>query len=383
VSFVGAAALLRPPEQGLDYIRGDRAAELRLEPGGLTARDGLIAALEDDPGARLLVDARGCTLLPGLIDCHTHLPFAGWRAEEYERKVRGASYEEIARAGGGIAASARALRETADGDVLAQSRALAQEMLAAGTTTFECKSGYGLSLEGELRALRLAGELDAEVEQSTTSTALLAHAVPEGHSGDSWMDAVEAMLPAVAKAGHVSALDIFVESFAFTNQHLERMGELAARSGWYLRCHVEQLGTHRSVPVALASGARSVDHLSQLHPDVPRRGAPCARTGAARRRCDRRARDRRKSRDLAGGVAAAGDRAGRAALRAEHARGACGDDAERGVGARAGGRPRLARGGQAGRRDPSRRRRRTRRLPLRAQPGGRGIHRGSARLHQA
>jgi imidazolonepropionase len=267
VSFVGAAALLRPPEQGLDYIRGDRAAELRLEPGGLTARDGLIAALEDDPGARLLVDARGCTLLPGLIDCHTHLPFAGWRAEEYERKVRGASYEEIARAGGGIAASARALRETADGDVLAQSRALAQEMLAAGTTTFECKSGYGLSLEGELRALRLAGELDAEVEQSTTSTALLAHAVPEGHSGDSWMDAVEAMLPAVAKAGHVSALDIFVESFAFTNQHLERMGELAARSGWYLRCHVEQLGTHRSVPVALASGARSVDHLSQLHPD--------------------------------------------------------------------------------------------------------------------
>ncbi len=278
VSFTGADQMLRFPEEGLEYIRGGQTAELRLEPGALTVRDGRIAALEHDPDSELVVDATGCTLLPGLVDCHTHLPFAGWRAGEYERRVAGAPYAEIARAGGGIAASGRALREAADEAVLAQSRVLAREMLAAGTTTFECKSGYGLSREGELRALRLAAALDREVEQTTVSTALLAHAVPDGYSADSWMDEVEAMLPAVVDGGHVSALDIFVESIAFTNEHLARMGELAARNGLLLHCHVEQLGTHRSVPVALAAGARSVDHLSQLHPDDvrPLAAARCA-----------------------------------------------------------------------------------------------------------
>jgi imidazolonepropionase len=278
VSFAGAAQMLRAPEQGLEYIRGGQSAELRLEPGALTVRDGRIAALEHDPDSELVVDASGCTLLPGLVDCHTHLPFAGWRAGEYERRVAGAAYAEIARAGGGIAASGRALHESADDEVLAQSRVLAREMLAAGTTTFECKSGYGLSREGELRALRLAAALDREVEQTTVSTALLAHAVPDGYSADSWMDEVEAMLPAVVDGRHVSALDIFVESIAFTNEHLARMGELAARSGLHLHCHVEQLATNRSVPVALAAGARSVDHLSRLHPDDvrPLGAARCA-----------------------------------------------------------------------------------------------------------
>ena len=278
VSFVSAAQLLRPPEDGLEYIRGDQAPALGLRPGSLTARAGEIAALEHDPSADLVVDARGCALLPGLVDCHTHLPFAGWRATEYELRVRGAPYEEIARAGGGIAASARALRETDDEAVLAQARAMALEMLAAGTTSFECKSGYGLSREGELRALGLAAALESQVEQSTTSTALLAHAVPEGHTADSWMDEVEAMLPAVLEEGRVSALDIFVESIAFSNRHLEHMGELARRSGLALRCHVEQLATNRSVPVALAVGARSVDHLSRLHPDdiAPLAAARCA-----------------------------------------------------------------------------------------------------------
>jgi imidazolonepropionase len=278
LSFVGATQLLRPPEDGLEYVRGGQAGGLTLEPGALTARDGCIAALEHDPGTDLVVDARGCALLPGLIDCHTHLPFAGWRASEYERRVGGAAYEEIARAGGGIAASARSLHETDDEGVLTQARAMALEMLAAGTTTFECKSGYGLSREGELRALRLAAELQQTVEQTTTSTALLAHAVPDGHSADSWMDEVEAMLPTVLEQGNVSALDIFVESIAFSNQHLQRMGALAERAGLALRCHVEQLATNRSVPVALAAGARSVDHLSQLHPDdvAPLAAARCA-----------------------------------------------------------------------------------------------------------
>ena len=273
-----AAQRLLPAQRGRACLRGGDAAELALEPGGLTARGGLIAALEADREAEIVVDARGCTLLPGFVDCHTHLPFAGWRAGEYERKIRGDAYEAIAREGGGIAASARALRESSDAAVLAQSAAIASEMLAAGTTAFECKSGYGLAREAELRALRLAGELDDVVAQRTTSTALLAHAIPPGHTADSWLAEVEAMVPEVIATGAVSALDIFVESIAFGTEHLERMGALAAAAGVDLRAHVEQLSTMRSVTVALRAGARSVDHLSQIHPDdiAPLAAAPCA-----------------------------------------------------------------------------------------------------------
>jgi imidazolonepropionase len=228
-------------------------------------RDGLIASAPDeDEIFELMIDASGCAVVPGFVDCHTHLPFAGWRAQEYEQKLRGVPYEEISRGGGGIAASARALRESSDEEVLAQSGELATEMLALGTTSFECKSGYGLSRDGELRSLRLARELAARVPQTTVSTALLAHSVPPGFSPGQWMDEVEAMLPEVLAPASVSALDIFVESIAFSNQDLERMGALAAGAGVALRCHVEQFASHRSVPVALAAGARSVDHLSML-----------------------------------------------------------------------------------------------------------------------
>ena len=121
-------------------------------------------------------------------------------------------------------------------------------MLAAGTTTFECKSGYGLSREGEMRALVLARELEIAVTQTTTSTALLAHAVPEGYTADAWMAVVQEMMPEVVAAGSVTALDIFVESIAFGLAHLELMGELAAASGLALRTHrraavVHALGT--------------------------------------------------------------------------------------------------------------------------------------------
>jgi imidazolonepropionase len=273
-----AEQVLRPPEDGLPYLRGDRARELRLDPGSLMLEGGRIAGFEADPGAALQVDARGCAVIPGLVDCHTHLPFAGWRATEYVRKVTGVPYEQIAREGGGIAASARALAEADDEAVLAQAQALAAEMLAHGTTAFECKSGYGLSVEGERRALALAGELDERVVQQTVSTGLLAHAVPAGYDADGWMDEVQRLVPELVRTTGIVALDVFVESVAFTNDHLARMGALAAQHGLDLRAHVEQFATHRSVPVALEAGARSVDHLSMLHPDdlAPLAAAECA-----------------------------------------------------------------------------------------------------------
>jgi imidazolonepropionase len=259
----GAAQVLRLPDDGLPYLRHDRAAELSLDPGSVCVRDGLVVALEEDPDAALTIDASGGAVLPGFVDCHTHLPFAGWRADEYEQKVTGVPYEEIALRGGGIAASARAFAAASDEEVLEQGGTLALEMLAHGTTAFECKSGYGLSVEEELRALRLADELGERVVQRTASTALLAHAVPDGYTADGWVDEVERLVPRVS----AHALDLYVETVAFSVEHLARVGELAKRHGMALRAHLEQFSTSRSVPVALEHGARSVDHLACLHPD--------------------------------------------------------------------------------------------------------------------
>jgi imidazolonepropionase len=265
----GAAQVLRPPTDGLPYLRHDRAGELRLDPSPIAIVDGRIAGFQRGDDDAVRIDAAGCAVIPGLVDCHTHLPFAGWRAEEYELKVTGVAYEEIARRGGGIAASARAFAQASDEEILAQARSIVGEMLVCGTTAFEGKTGYGLSVEAEARAVRLGRQLGAD-----RVTGLFAHAVPEGYDRDAWMDEVDAL----AAECDVDALDIYVESVAFANEHLERLGAIAARQGVALRAHVEQFNANRSVPVALAAGARSVDHLACLHPDdvAPLAGAECA-----------------------------------------------------------------------------------------------------------
>jgi imidazolonepropionase len=277
LALTGAAQVLRLPEDSAERLGQNRARELTLEPGEVVTDGELIAGFEADASC-LRVPCDGLSLLPGFVDCHTHLPFAGWRAEEYALKVAGTPYEQIARAGGGIRASARAFAAASDEQVLDQARTLAAEALAHGTTTLECKSGYGLSVAGELRALALAGELAVTLPQSVSLTALLAHAVPDGHTAASWMDAVEGMLDSVRSNTATSALDIFVESVAFSNDDLSRMGQLAREHGMTLRAHVEQLSSQGSVPVALAAGARSVDHLSRMPvKDIPALvGADCA-----------------------------------------------------------------------------------------------------------
>ena len=261
VWIAGADEVLRPPEDGLPYLRHDRAEQMTLEGGDLLLDGDAIGTFSGEVSLR--VDARGCTVLPGFVDCHTHLPFAGWRADEYEMKVTGVPYEQIARSGGGIASSARAFGAASDEAILAQARTIAGEMLTTGTTTFEGKTGYGLSVDAERRAVRLGRALGDQVEQSTRVTGLFAHAVPTGFTADAWMDEVERL----ADTTDVDALDIYVETVAFANEHLERLGRIAAARGLPLRAHVEQFAANRSVPVALAAGARSVDHLACLHPE--------------------------------------------------------------------------------------------------------------------
>ncbi len=263
VSIRNAGQVLRPVE-GVPY-----KPVFTSRPGELAIREGLIAAFEDDPGADEIIDAGAGAVIPGFVDCHTHLPFAGWRADEYEMKVTGVPYEEIARSGGGIGASARMLAESSDAAVLAQARAVRAEMLRLGTTTVEGKTGYGLTIEAELRLVDLGRELPLD-----RVTGLFAHSVPPGHTPATWMDDVEDL----AARAQVDALDIYVESVAFRNEDLARLGEIARRERVPLRAHVEQFATHRSVPVALEAGARSVDHLACLHPDdiAPLARAECA-----------------------------------------------------------------------------------------------------------
>lgn len=266
VALRGAGQILRPPRVGLPWLRGADLAAQTLTGGDLGWSDGV---LSEGPlrSADLELDVPGCAVVPGFVDCHTHLPFAGWRADEYAQRLAGVPYNEIAAGGGGIRASARALAAASDQQVLAQARDMAVEMLAAGTTTFEMKSGYGLSREGEIRALRLAAAFALSVPQTTLSTALLAHAVPDGYDAAGWMHEVGEMMGEVLDLGSVSALDIFVETIAFSVSDLAAMGALARAGGLMLRTHVEQFERLGSVPVALTAGARSVDHLSVASDD--------------------------------------------------------------------------------------------------------------------
>lgn len=264
ISIGGAAQVLRPPADGVRYVRQNRAGELITAPGALTVAGARIAAFEPSHEATIQIDASGCAVIPGLVDCHTHLPFSGWRAHEYAQKIAGVTYEQIARDGGGIRSSARSFATATDDEVLTQAGAAAAEMLVHGTTTFECKSGYGLSVGAEARSLRLAAAVAQRVPQTVASTALLAHAVPDGYDADGWMTAIAAAMPELVTAGKPTALDIYVESVGFSNDHLREMGALARSYGLALRAHVEQFNPNGSVPVALEAGARSVDHLAWL-----------------------------------------------------------------------------------------------------------------------
>jgi len=201
---------------------------------------------------------------PGLIDCHTHLAFGGWRSAEFADRIRGTPYLEIAAAGGGIASTVRETRRL-DGEALhARARRFADEMLAAGVCTVECKSGYGLRLDTELALLRAYRTLAVEGPQRIVSTFLGAHVVPPEYRGDrqAYIELiVEEMIPAVADEGLAEFCDVFVEEGAFSAAEARRVIGAAVDHGMRPKLHVDQLEGGGGAELAAELGAISADHL--------------------------------------------------------------------------------------------------------------------------
>jgi imidazolonepropionase len=259
--------------------RGPGLAAIVAVGSGIAWEDGVLTYVgpaEDLPQAPTVGDAgKGC-IVPGFVDCHVHLPFAGWRADEFERRLQGKSYRDLHGEEGGIFRSARQLAMASDDEVLDFCLPLVAEMAAHGTTALELKTGYGLGVEQELRQARLARLLADRAPQTCTVTLLACHAVPNGMTRSDWVRAAcTELIPAAAAEGLVDAVDIYVEDIAFSLEDLSAVAEAAALAGLPLRVHADQLGSTGAAEAAVALGARSADHLNHCS------GAGVAALGAA------------------------------------------------------------------------------------------------------
>jgi len=229
-------------------------------------------------------DAAGGLVTPGLVDCHTHLAFGGWRADEFEQRVRGAGYLEIARAGGGIASTVRATREASLEALVAKALPMLGEMAALGVTSVECKSGYGLCHEQELKLLEVYRALDEVQPVSLVSTFLGAHVVPPEHRDDReayLASLIERTLPEVAERGLAEFCDVFVEDTAYTVEEARRVFEAAARLGLRPKLHADQLSDSGGAALAAEVAAVSADHLEQASDEGLARMAEASVVGVA------------------------------------------------------------------------------------------------------
>ena len=211
-------------------------------------------------------DLHGALVTPGLVDCHTHLVYGGQRALEFEQRLQGASYEQIARAGGGIRSTVAATRAASDADLYQAAAGRAQALMAGGVTTLEIKSGYGLTAAHEARCLRIARQLGQNLALTVRTTCLSAHALPPEFDGrpDDYIDAVCAWLPALHAQGLVDAVDAFCERIAFSPAQTRRVFEAAQRLGLPVKLHAEQLSDQGGAVLAAEFSALSCDHLEYL-----------------------------------------------------------------------------------------------------------------------
>jgi imidazolonepropionase len=210
------------------------------------------------------VDLGGAWLTPGLIDCHTHLVFGGDRSGEFEQRLEGVSYAEIAKAGGGIASTVRATRAASEDELFASAQQRLRSLLRDGVTTLEIKSGYGLDLASERKMLRVIRRLGDSLPVTVRATCLAAHALPPEYAGrsDAYIDLVcSEILPALAAEGLIDAVDAFCEYLAFSPEQVERVFQRAGELGLPVKLHAEQLSSLHGSSLAARYGALSADHL--------------------------------------------------------------------------------------------------------------------------
>lgn len=243
--------------------------------GMIAARDGRIVFVgprSEAPAfqAAETIDCGGRWITPGLIDCHTHLVYGGDRAHEFELRLQGATYEEIARAGGGILSTVKATREASEDTLFASADRRLAALMAEGVTTVEIKSGYGLEQQAELKQLRVARRIGRERPVTVRTTFLGAHAVPpeyKGRSGDYIALVAGPLLDAVAAEGLADAVDVFCEGIAFSPDETKTVFEAAKAKGLAIKVHAEQLSNLHGAKLAAEMGALSADHLEYLDED--------------------------------------------------------------------------------------------------------------------
>jgi imidazolonepropionase len=243
------------PANGAIAVEGDRIVFA-----------GVAAEIADKPEqfAQEAIDAGGRWITPGLVDCHTHLVFGGDRADEFEQRLGGATYEEIARAGGGIRSTVRATRAASEEQLVAAALPRLDRLLAEGVTTIEIKSGYGLTVEDELKQLRAARRLASMRRVDVRTTLLGAHALPpeyEGRQGDYIKLVSDELIPRAAQDGVADAVDAFCEKIAFTPAETEAVFASAQRHGLPVKLHADQLSDLGGAALAARFGALSADHL--------------------------------------------------------------------------------------------------------------------------
>lgn len=215
-------------------------------------------------------DCGGRLLTPGLVDCHSHIVFGGHRAVEFEMRLNGASYEEVARAGGGILSTVTATRAASEADLLALALARADLMMATGATTIEVKSGYGLTVEDELKMLRVARQIAHHRPLRVVTTHLAAHAIPPDYKGraDAYIDEVAIpSLQAAQAEGLIDAVDAFCEGIAFSPDQVARLFRAARALDLPIKLHAEQLSDLKGAVLAAGMGAMSCDHVEYIGPD--------------------------------------------------------------------------------------------------------------------
>ena len=257
-------ATLAPERPGLGLI----------ENGAVAARDGRIAfagpiaELPSGWNAAQKISLDGRWITPGLIDCHTHLVYAGDRAHEFELRLAGASYEEIARAGGGIVSTVKATRTASEDELVADSLPRLDALIAEGVTTIEIKSGYGLDRENETKQLRAARRLGHERDVDVMTTFLGAHALPpEATDKDKFIDGVIAMILPLAQEKLADAVDAFCEDIAFSPAQTARVFAAARAAGLPVKLHADQLSNLHGARLAAEHGALSADHLEYTDED--------------------------------------------------------------------------------------------------------------------